>query len=72
MNNYVKRFKNSFSNYINQSIKMEKQNKKVTYTRDQFRDLVADVLTELVIELEDPSLAIASVLAMKLLAKKLK
>lgn len=38
----------------------------------QVRDLVADVLTELVIELEDPSLAIASELAMKLLAKKLK
>ena len=51
---------------------MEKQNKEATYTRDQVRDLVADVLTELVIELEDPSLAIASVLAMKILAKKLK
>ena len=51
---------------------MEKKNKNVTYTRDQVRDLVADVLTELVIELEDPSLAIASVLAMKILAKKLK
>lgn len=51
---------------------MQKQNKNATYTRDQVRDLVADVLTELVIELEDPSLAIASVLAMKILAKKLK
>ena len=51
---------------------MQKKTKKVTYTRDQVRDLVADVLTELVIELEDPSLAIASVLAMKILAKKLK
>ena len=49
-----------------------KKTKEVTYTRDQVRDLVADVLTELVIELEDPSLAIASVLAMKILAKKLK
>ena len=51
---------------------MEKQNKKATYTKDQVRDLVADVLTELVINLEDPSLAIASMLAMKILAKKLK
>ena len=51
---------------------MEKKNKNATYTKDQVRDLVADVLTELVIELEDPSLAIASVLAMKILAKKLK
>ena len=49
-----------------------KKTKEATYTRDQVRDLVADVLTELVIELEDPSLAIASVLAMKILAKKLK
>ena len=49
-----------------------KKTKETTYTRDQVRDLVADVLTELVIELEDPSLAIASVLAMKILAKKLK
>ena len=49
-----------------------KKTKEVTYTRDQVRDLVVDVLTELVIELEDPSLAIASVLAMKILAKKLK
>ena len=51
---------------------MEKKNKNATYTKDQVRDLVADVLTELVINLEDPSLAIASVLAMKILAKKLK
>ena len=49
-----------------------KKTKEATYTRDQVRDLVADVLTELVINLEDPSLAIASVLAMKILAKKLK
>ena len=51
---------------------MQKKTKEATYTRDQVRDLVADVLTELVIELEDPSLAIASVFAMKILAKKLK
>ena len=49
-----------------------KKTKEATYTQYQVRDLVADVLTELVIELEDPSLAIASVLAMKILAKKLK
>ena len=51
---------------------MEKQNKKTTYTKDQVRDLVADVLTQLVIELEDASLVIASMYAMKILAKKLK
>ena len=51
---------------------MQKKTKEATYTRDQVRDLVADVLTELIIELEDPSLAIASVLAMKILAIKLK
>ena len=51
---------------------MQKKTKEATYTQDQVRDLVADVLTELVIGLEDPSLAIASVLAMKILAKKLK
>ena len=51
---------------------MEKQNKKATYTKDQVRDLVADVLTELTIKLKDPSLVIASVLAMNILDKKLK
>ena len=49
-----------------------KKTKEATYTRDQVRDLVADVLTDLVIELKDPSLVIASMLAMKLLAEKLK
>ena len=51
---------------------MEKQNKKATYTKDQVRELVADVLADVTIKLKDPSLVIASVLAMKLLAKKLK
>ena len=51
---------------------MQKKNKNATYTKDQVRDLVADVLTELVIELEDPSLVVAGMIAMKLLAKKLK
>lgn len=49
-----------------------KKTKEATYTKDQVRDLVADVLTDLVIELEDPSLAIASMLAMHILEKKLK
>ena len=51
---------------------MEKQNKKPTYTKDQVRDLVADVLAELTIELKDPSLAIAGIIAMDILDKKLK
>lgn len=51
---------------------MEKQNKKATYTNDQVRDLVADLLAELTIELKDPSLAIAGMLAMQILDKKLK
>lgn len=51
---------------------MEKQNKKATYTKDQVRELVADVLAELVIELKDPSLAIAGLIAMHILDKKLK
>jgi hypothetical protein len=51
---------------------MEKQNKKVTYTKDQVRHLVADVLADLVTELEDPSLVVAGMFAMKLLDKKLK
>lgn len=51
---------------------MEKQNKKATYTKDQVRDLVADVLAELTIKLKDPSLVIASMLACDILDKKLK
>ena len=51
---------------------MEKQNKKATYTKAQVRDLVADVLAELTIKLKDPSLVIASILALDILDKKLK
>lgn len=51
---------------------MEKQNKEATYTQDQVIHLVADVLAELTIELKDPSLVIAGMLAMELLDKKLK
>ena len=51
---------------------MEKQNKKATYTKDQVRDLVADVFAELTIELKDASLVIAGMLAMNILDKKLK
>lgn len=51
---------------------MEKQNKKATYTKDQVRDLVAEVLTEVTVKLKDPSLVIAGMLAMELLDKKLK
>lgn len=49
-----------------------KKTKEATYTQDQVRDLVADVFSELVIELKDPSLVIAGMFAMKLLDKKLK
>ena len=51
---------------------MEKQNKKVTYTKHQVRDLVADVLAEVTIKLKDPSLVIAGMLALDILDKKLK
>ena len=51
---------------------MAKQNKKTTYTKDQVRDLVADVLADVTIKLKDPSLVIAGKLAMGLLEKKLK
>ena len=49
-----------------------KKTKGSTYTQDQVRNLVADVLSDLVIELKDPSLVIASMLAMHILEKKLK
>ena len=49
-----------------------KKTKEATYTKGQVRDLVADVFTELAVGLEDPSLAIAGMFAMKILAKKLK
>ena len=49
-----------------------KKTKETTYTKDQVRDLVADVFVELVDKLKDPSLVIAGMLAMELLDKKLK
>lgn len=51
---------------------MEKQNKKATYTKDQVRDLLAEVFAKLAVELKDPSLVIAGALAMHILDKKLK
>ena len=51
---------------------MEKQNKKATYTKDQVIELVADVLADVTIKLKDPSLVIASMLAIDILDKKLK
>ena len=51
---------------------MEKQNKKATYTKDQVRSLVADVLAEVTVKLKDPSLVIAGAFVMELLRKKLK
>ena len=46
--------------------------KDATYTKDQVRDLVGEVLAELIVKLEDPSLVIAGALAMHILDKKLK
>ena len=50
----------------------QKQNKETTYTKDQVRSLVADVLVEVIDKLKDASLVIAGMLAMKILDKKLK
>ena len=47
-----------------------KKTKEPTYTKDQVRELVADVFTELVVKLKDPSLVIAGKLAMALLDKE--
>ena len=49
-----------------------KKTKEGTYTKDQVRDLLAEVLAELAVELKDPSLVIAGTLAMHILDKKLK
>ena len=49
-----------------------KKTKEATYTKDQIGNLVAEVLAEVTVNLEDPSLVIAGMLAMKLLDKKLK
>ena len=50
----------------------QKKHNKVLYTNEQVIDIIADVLSNLVVELEDPSLVIASMLAMDILYKKLK
>lgn len=49
-----------------------KKTKEATYTKDQVRNLVAEVFADLVVKLKDPSLVIAGKLAMGLLDKKLK
>ena len=49
-----------------------KKTKEATYTKHQVRDLVADVLADVTIKLKDPSLVIASMLALDILDKKLK
>lgn len=49
-----------------------KKTKETTYTQDQVRNLVADVLSDVIIKLKDPSLVIASMLAIDILDKKLK
>lgn len=49
-----------------------KKTKEDAYTKEQVRDLVADVFVDLVIKLKDPSLVIVGKLAMELLDKKLK
>ena len=51
---------------------MQKQNKDITYTKDQVRSLVADVLAEVTVKLKDPSLVIVGILACDILEKKLK
>ena len=49
-----------------------KKTKETTYTKDQVRELVADIFAEITIKLKDPSLVIAGMLAMSILDKKLK
>ena len=49
-----------------------KKTKETTYTKDQVRSLVAEVLAEVTVKLKDPSLVIAGMLAMHILEKKLK
>lgn len=51
---------------------VSKKTKEATYTKDEVRKIVIDVLTDLPIILEDPSLVVAGMLAMKLLEEKLK
>ena len=49
-----------------------KKTKEATYTKDQVRSLVAEVLAEVTVKLKDPSLVIAGKLGMIFLDKKLK
>ena len=49
-----------------------KKTKETTYTKDQVRDLVAEVLVDVTLELKDPSLVIAGAFVMNILDKKLK
>ena len=49
-----------------------KKTKEATYTQDQVRHLVAEVLAEVTVKLKDPSLVIAGAFVMELLGKKLK
>ena len=49
-----------------------KKTKETTYTKDQVRSLVVDVLVEVTVKLKDPSLVIAGMLACDILDKKLK
>ena len=51
---------------------MEKQTKEGTYTQDQVMHLLASVFAELAVKLKDPSLVIAGMVAMEIVAKKLK
>lgn len=49
-----------------------KKTKSKTYTKDEVRQMVSDALSSMVVKLEDPSLAIASMLAMHYLDQLLK
>ena len=49
-----------------------KKTNEVTYSKDEVCEIVADVLSELPIILDDPSLVIEGMLAMEILNKKLK
>ena len=49
-----------------------KKTKETTYTKDQVRNLLAEVFADLVVKLKDPNLVIAGKLAMALLDKELK
>lgn len=50
----------------------KKTKTKITYTKDEVRAMVADALSSMCDKLEDPSLAVASLLAMHYLDQLLK